>query len=79
VDRVLIQIDTGDSRTRKLINEQLGYVATSRPRHDAQIFTDSAEKLSPALSRTNENATALSPEQVQEQRQNYGTSIGMAI
>jgi conjugative relaxase-like TrwC/TraI family protein len=83
VDRVLIQIDTGDSKTRKLINEQLAYVATSRPRYDAQLFTDNAEKLGQALSRTNENTTALAPEQVQElaQRQNYQiqSSIGMAI
>jgi ATP-dependent exoDNAse (exonuclease V) alpha subunit len=93
VDRVLIQIDTGDSRTRKLINEQLAYVASSRPRYDAQIFTDNAEKLSPALSRTNENLTALSPDQVKQlsekitwdrelsQRQSYQIqpSVGMAI
>jgi ATP-dependent exoDNAse (exonuclease V) alpha subunit len=93
VDRVLIQIDTGDSRTRKLINGQLAYVAASRPRYDAQIFTDQAEKLSPALSRTNENTTALSPDQVKQlgekitwdreltRRQEYnpGISAGMGI
>jgi ATP-dependent exoDNAse (exonuclease V) alpha subunit len=93
VDRVLIQIDTGDSKTRKLINDQLAYVATSRPRYDAQIFTDNAENLGKALSRTNENATALSPDQIKQlgekitwdrelsQRQNYQIqpSVGMAI
>jgi hypothetical protein len=59
---VLIHIDTGDAKTRKLIGETLAYVTTSRPRYDAQIFTDKAEKLSPALSRRNENAVALAPE-----------------
>jgi len=79
VDRVLIQVDTGDSRTRSLINQQLAYVAASRPRYDAQIFTDQAEKLSPALSRTQENTTALSPQQIRQQEYNPGSSLGMAI
>lgn len=64
VDRALIHIDTGDIRVRKLIDETLAYVATSRPRYDAQIFTDDADQLSAALSRRHENATALSPEQI---------------
>lgn len=64
VDRALIHIDTGDSRVRTLIDETLAYVATSRPRYDAQIFTDDADQLAAALSRRHENATALSPEQI---------------
>jgi ATP-dependent exoDNAse (exonuclease V) alpha subunit len=64
VDRVLIHIDTGDSRTRALIDGALAYVATSRPRYDAQVFTDNAEQLAPALSRSHQNTTALSPEQI---------------
>jgi ATP-dependent exoDNAse (exonuclease V) alpha subunit len=64
VNRALIHIDTGDSRVRALIDETLAYVATSRPRYDAQIFTDNADHLAAALSRRHENATALSPEQV---------------
>lgn len=64
VDRALIHIDTGDSRVRALIDETLAYVATSRPRYDAQIFTDNADRLASALSRQHENATALSPEQI---------------
>jgi conjugative relaxase-like TrwC/TraI family protein len=64
VDRALIHIDIGDSRIRSLIDETLAYVATSRPRYDAQIFTDDAEKLAAALSRRHENATALAPEQI---------------
>lgn len=65
VDQVIIQVDTGDSRIRALVNETLAYVATSRPRHDAQIFTDDAEQLGRALSRSQQNATALAPEQVE--------------
>ena len=49
---------------RALIDETLAYVATSRPRYDAQIFTDNADRLAAALSRQHENATALSPEQI---------------
>jgi conjugative relaxase-like TrwC/TraI family protein len=64
VDRVLIHIDTGDSRTRALIDDALAYVATSRPRYDAQVFTDNTEQLAPALSRSHQNTTALSPEQI---------------
>jgi len=64
VDRALIHIDTRDSRVRALVDETLAYVATSRPRYDAQIFTDDAEQLTAALSRRHENATALSPEQI---------------
>ena len=71
VDRVLIHIDTGDSRNRALINETLAYVAISRPRYDAQIFTDDPTQLARALSRKEENATALSPEQIAE----YSMSI----
>jgi conjugative relaxase-like TrwC/TraI family protein len=63
VDRVLIHIDTEDSRIRSLINDTLAYVAASRPRYDAQIFTDNAENLSKALSRKQQNATALAPEE----------------
>ena len=64
VDRALIHFDTGDSRVRALIDETLAYVATSRSRYDAQIFTDNANQLAAALSRQHENATALSPEQI---------------
>jgi DNA primase catalytic core len=66
VDRVLVHIDTGDSRVQKLINDTLAYVALSRPRHDARIYTDDEAKLTRALNRHVENATALAPEQVRE-------------
>ena len=68
VDRVLVHIDTADTRIRALVNETLGYVALSRPRYDGQIFTDNAGQLTAALSRLHENATALSPEQIRLQQ-----------
>jgi hypothetical protein len=45
VDRALVHIDTGDSRIRNLVTETLAYVAISRPRYDARIFTDDAGEL----------------------------------
>ncbi|MGH9770451.1 MAG: MobF family relaxase [Candidatus Acidiferrales bacterium] len=65
VDQVLIHVDTADSRPRALVNDTLAYVAISRPRYDAQVFTDDAGRLGKALSRSHENATALRPEQIQ--------------
>ena len=64
VDRVLIHVDTSDSRNRALVNETLAYVAISRPRHDARVFTDNEANLAKALSRQNENTTALAPAQI---------------
>ena len=72
VDQVLVHIDTSETRIQALINEMLAYVALSRPRFDAQIFTDNAGKLEKALSRSNQNTTALSQEQI---RQPVGISI----
>lgn len=69
VDRVLVHIDTSDSRNRALINQTLGYVAISRPRYDAQIYTDSKEQIAYALSSLRMNTTALAPEQTAEYKQ----------
>src|SRR6201996_1591335 len=65
VDQVFIHVDTSDSKSRALIDETLAYVATSRPRYDAQIFTDDEGNLAQALSRRHENATALAPDEVE--------------
>jgi ATP-dependent exoDNAse (exonuclease V) alpha subunit len=66
VDRVLVHVDTSDSRNRALINQTLAYVALSRPRHDAQIFTDNEANLGKALSRQTQNTTALSPAEIRQ-------------
>ncbi|MDQ6652840.1 MAG: ATP-binding domain-containing protein, partial [Acidobacteriota bacterium] len=49
VDRVLINADTSESRV--LLNDRMGYVAVSRAREDATIYTNSIEELRGALDR----------------------------
>ncbi len=49
VDRVLINADTSESRA--LLNDRMGYVAVSRAREDAIIYTNSIEELRGALDR----------------------------
>lgn len=68
VNRVLVNIDTGDSRLRALINQTFGYVALSRPKFEAQVFTDSKANLAQALYRKQENAMALAPGEVKRYR-----------
>ena len=50
VDRVLINADANESDL--LLNQRTGYVAVSRAREDAMIFTNSAEQLRAALDRS---------------------------
>ncbi len=57
IDRVLINADTRESD--KLLNQRMSYVASSRARLDARIYTDSAERLSAALARQVDKSTAL--------------------
>lgn len=49
-DRVLLDIDSEQAGER-LVNQRLAYVALSRGRHDAQIYSDDRERLSAVLSR----------------------------
>src|SRR5260370_42358190 len=49
-DRVLVNVDT-DNAHEQLINSRLAYVAVSRGRYDAQIFTNDATELGDELSR----------------------------
>jgi conjugative relaxase-like TrwC/TraI family protein len=57
-DRVLIHIDTNQAG-EKLVNRRLAYVAVSRGRYDAQIYTNDALELREALSRDVSKTTAL--------------------
>jgi conjugative relaxase-like TrwC/TraI family protein len=57
IDRVLINADTHESD--KLLNQRMSYVAGSRARLDARIYTDSEERLSAALARQVDKSTAL--------------------
>jgi len=51
VDRVIIHVPAEDRDTKELINQRFGYVALSRARHDAQIYTNDASTLADRLSR----------------------------
>jgi len=58
-DRVLVHVDTENAHKR-LINSRLAYVAVSRGRYDAQIFTNDAGKLGDDLSREVSKQSAIS-------------------
>ncbi len=68
VDRVLINADTSESRV--LLNDRMGYVAVSRAREDATIYTNSIEELRGALDRRIDKETALEAVQVSNERRN---------
>src|SRR6266446_6249993 len=57
VDRVLINADTNESRV--LLNDRMGYVAVSRAREDAIIYTNSIAELRGALDRRVDKEMAL--------------------
>jgi len=57
-DRVLVHVDT-EAAHENLVNTRLAYVAISRARDDAQIFTNDASRLSDAFSREVSKASAL--------------------
>jgi ATP-dependent exoDNAse (exonuclease V) alpha subunit len=57
-DRVLIHIDTNQAG-EKLVNQRLAYVAVSRGRYDAQIYTNDALELRDVLSRDVSKSVAL--------------------
>jgi conjugative relaxase-like TrwC/TraI family protein len=60
--RVLINIDS-DRTNRQLINDRLAYVAVSRARDDAHIYTNDAGKLAQILGRDVSKTSALQPSQ----------------
>ena len=55
-DRVLVNADTQESV--RLLNDRMAYVAISRARYDALIYTDSTQNLSEALKRGIDKTTA---------------------
>jgi ATP-dependent exoDNAse (exonuclease V) alpha subunit len=57
VDRVLVNIDS--SRSAHLVNDRMYYVAISRARLDADIYTDDERRLRRAVARTREEQLAL--------------------
>ena len=59
-DCVLVQIDT-DQAGEKLVNRRLAYVAVSRGRYDAQLYTDDKTHLTEQLSRDVSHRSAIEP------------------
>jgi ATP-dependent exoDNAse (exonuclease V) alpha subunit len=57
-DRVLVHVDTARGH-EALVNRRLAYVAVSRGRFDAQIYTDDATRLGQALNRDVGKSAAL--------------------
>ncbi|MGI9067356.1 MAG: ATP-binding domain-containing protein [Pyrinomonadaceae bacterium] len=65
VDRVLVNADTRESEL--LLNDRMGYVAVSRAREDAIIYTNSIEELKTALDRRVDKEMALEATQYRAQ------------
>jgi ATP-dependent exoDNAse (exonuclease V) alpha subunit len=59
-DRVLIHVDT-EQAGEKLVNRRLAYVAVSRGRYDAQIYTNDKGQLAEQLSRDVSRRSAMEP------------------
>ncbi len=60
-DRVLVHVDTEQAH-EKLVNTRLAYVSVSRGRYDAQIYTNSADRLGEELSHEVSKRSALGAE-----------------
>jgi ATP-dependent exoDNAse (exonuclease V) alpha subunit len=59
-DRVLVHIDT-ERGGERLVNQRLAYVAVSRGRYDAQIYTNDKTQLAHAISRDVSHSAAIEP------------------
>jgi hypothetical protein len=57
VDRVIINVDS--MRSAKLVNQPQFYVSISRPRHDAQVFTNDLQALERAVGRNPSKKVAM--------------------
>jgi conjugative relaxase-like TrwC/TraI family protein len=90
MDRVLIHVDTGDSRVRALNDRTMAYVAGSRGKNDLQLYTDNQADLELTLNRAAFKPTALSMEQVlparsrpspkaKQQEQSFESGFGVGV
>ncbi|MGC2829401.1 MAG: MobF family relaxase [Candidatus Acidiferrum sp.] len=61
-DRVLVHVDT-EQAGEKLVNRRLAYVAVSRARYDAQVYTNDKGQLAEQLSRDVSRRSAMEPNQ----------------
>jgi ATP-dependent exoDNAse (exonuclease V) alpha subunit len=64
-DRVLVHVDTAGVG-KQLVNRRLAYVAVSRGRYDAQIYTNDKSQLGAALSRDVSHRSAIELGRAQE-------------
>jgi ATP-dependent exoDNAse (exonuclease V) alpha subunit len=62
VDRVIVHIAPEGRDKKELINQRFGYVALSRARHDAQVYTNDAASLADRLSREVSKTAAIETE-----------------
>ena len=60
-DRVLVDVDTA-GLGEQLVNRRLAYVAVSRGRYDAQIYTNDKSQLAETLSRDVSHRSAIEPD-----------------
>ncbi len=89
-DRVLIHVDT-ELGAKDLLNSRMAYVSVSRGAHDAQLFTNDAEKLPAALghdvSQQSAHVPEIKPNQTiapqqeatQGQQQDHGLGLGIGF
>lgn len=75
-DRVLVHVDA--EQGEKLVNQRLAYVAISRGRYDAQIYTNDKSQLAEGLSRNVSHRTAIevNPNRATESRTEAKTERG---
>jgi conjugative relaxase-like TrwC/TraI family protein len=64
-DRVLVHVDT-EQAGEKLVNRRLAYVAVSRGRYDAQLYTDDKTHLTEQLARDVSHRSAMEPGHAQQ-------------
>jgi conjugative relaxase-like TrwC/TraI family protein len=64
-DRVLVHVDT-EQAGEKLVNRRLAYVAVSRGRYDAQLYTSHKGHLTEQLSRDVSHRSAMEPGRTQQ-------------
>jgi ATP-dependent exoDNAse (exonuclease V) alpha subunit len=76
-DRVLLYIDS-ERAGERVVNQRLAYVALSRGRHDARIYTDDRERLPAALSRhiSKSSAHQAGPQGHRHENRAHATSRG---
>jgi ATP-dependent exoDNAse (exonuclease V) alpha subunit len=84
-DRVLIHVETA-AASDQLVNRRLAYVAVSRGRYDAKIYTDDKSRLVQALSRDITHRSALdvadateSPKDAREQSRSPSRDVQLTL